>query len=205
MRLHGKYARFIDKDKKSKELYDRRCIVSGEFKPREAMIRFVVSPDKSIVPDIEENLGGHGLWVTAYGSCLREAIKSRVFTKMLRRHVKPHDDLAENAALLLRKRCLSFIGLAKRAGIAVLGEHPVENAAKSERDSSKIALYLEAQDASRTIHFDNDTIYRCNIFSREELGQALGYEQIVYAVLYNHKLTKNLIADIKRLVNVLEM
>jgi len=179
--------------------------VSGDFKPKEDMIRFVVSPDEFLLPDLAEKLGGHGLWVTASKSFLEDAVKNRVFTKVLRRHVRRHDDLVENAALLLRKRCLSFMGLAKRAGIAVLGEQPVESAAKSKKVCAQTALYLEAQDASRTIRFDNETIYRCNVFSREELGQAFGYEQIVYAALYNDKLTKNLIVDIKRLVNVLEM
>ena len=44
---------------------ERRCLVTGAVLPKADLIRFVVGPDDSIVPDLAQNLPGRGLWVTA--------------------------------------------------------------------------------------------------------------------------------------------
>jgi len=43
----------------------RTCLVTGEELPKDELIRFVVGPDNSIVPDLAQNLPGRGLWVKA--------------------------------------------------------------------------------------------------------------------------------------------
>jgi len=40
---------------------ERRCIVSGEVLPEAKLIRFVVSPDGEITPDIAAKLPGRGI------------------------------------------------------------------------------------------------------------------------------------------------
>ncbi|NBT33389.1 MAG: DUF448 domain-containing protein, partial [Rhodobacteraceae bacterium] len=37
---------------------ERRCIVTGEVQPKQGLIRFVVGPDGTVVPDIMEKLPG---------------------------------------------------------------------------------------------------------------------------------------------------
>jgi predicted RNA-binding protein YlxR (DUF448 family)/ribosomal protein L7Ae-like RNA K-turn-binding protein len=43
----------------------RRCIVTRERLPKERMIRFVVGPDRQIVPDLAARLPGRGIWLSA--------------------------------------------------------------------------------------------------------------------------------------------
>src|SRR5579859_3654258 len=43
----------------------RRCIVTRERLPKERMIRFVVGPDRQIVPDLAAKLPGRGIWLSA--------------------------------------------------------------------------------------------------------------------------------------------
>ncbi|WP_044564265.1 DUF448 domain-containing protein, partial [Azospirillum sp. B4] len=38
----------------------RRCIASGVVGSKDGMIRFVVGPDGTVVPDVEETLPGRG-------------------------------------------------------------------------------------------------------------------------------------------------
>jgi uncharacterized protein len=48
----------------------RRCIVTRERLPKERMIRFVVAPDRRIVPDLAGRLPGRGIWLSASGDVL---------------------------------------------------------------------------------------------------------------------------------------
>jgi predicted RNA-binding protein YlxR (DUF448 family) len=173
---------------------ERRCLVSGKMKPRAELIRFVIGPDSAVVPDLSENLPGHGLWVTAAPDAIQAAAKKNLFAKAAKEHAHPAADLAEVVARLLRKRCLEFLGLAKGAGIATLGESQTEAALRA----GKLALYLHAPDATRALDNRNQ-IAECDLFSRSELGAAFGYDQIVYAGLAPHGLTQKTKLEIKRL------
>ena len=41
----------------------RRCIVTRESLPKERMIRFVLGPDRELVPDLAGKLPGRGMWL----------------------------------------------------------------------------------------------------------------------------------------------
>ena len=44
---------------------ERKCIVTGDVQPKAGLIRFVLGPDDTVVPDVLEKLPGRGMWVTA--------------------------------------------------------------------------------------------------------------------------------------------
>jgi predicted RNA-binding protein YlxR (DUF448 family) len=177
----------------------RRCLATGEMTPRERMIRFVIGPEDQIVPDLSENLPGHGLWVTATVDAVQTAAKKNLFAKAAKHPAHSSPTLAEDVAKLLRKRCLGYLGLAKGAGIAVLGETQTETALRA----NKLALYLRSPDASRALD-NHNSIAECALFTREELGSALGYDQIAYAGLAPHGMTKKIMLEIKRLQSMTE-
>jgi predicted RNA-binding protein YlxR (DUF448 family) len=172
----------------------RRCLVTGEMKPRAELIRFVIGPEDAVVPDLSENLPGRGLWVMATADAVGLAARKNLFAKAARVHARPSRTLAEDVVLLLRQRCLQFLGLAKGAGIAVLGETQTEAALRA----NKLALYLHAPDAGRALD-NRNSIAECGIFLREEMGAALGYDQIAYAGFAPHGITEKLKLEIKRL------
>ena len=44
---------------------ERTCIVTRTKGPPEGFLRFVVSPDQAVFPDLRRTLRGRGAWVTA--------------------------------------------------------------------------------------------------------------------------------------------
>lgn len=176
---------------------ERRCLVTGEMLAKAGMVRFVVGPANEVVPDLAENLPGRGLWVKADYAAIAEAAKKGLFAKAAKAPAKAAPDLSDQVIRLLRTYCLNFIGLGKAAGVAVLGETQVEEALRA----SKLALLLLAKDAKGDLPGQNP-IPTCRLFGREELGQALGYAQIVYAGFKPHGLTKRLAAEIGRLTKL---
>lgn len=179
---------------------ERRCLVSGEMKPRAELIRFVIGPDDTVVPDLSENLPGHGLWVTMTFEAIQTAAKKNLFAKAAKAPAHPSATLAEEVTRLQRKRCLEFLGFAKGAGIAVLGESQTEAALRA----NKIALFLHAPDATRVLD-NRNSISECSLFSRDEMGSALGYAQIVYAGIAPNRLTQKLKQEIQRLQSMLTL
>jgi uncharacterized protein len=178
---------------------DRRCLSTGESLSKDELIRFVIGPSDAVVPDLAHNLPGRGLWVKADYQAINLAVKKGLFAKAAKASAKADPDLADQVIKLLRARCLSFTGLAKGAGIAVLGEAQVETALRAQ----KLGLLLLADDAKSELD-RRQAIPECHLFTRDELGAALGYAQIVYAGLKPHGLTKRLLAEIHRLTKLIE-
>ena len=51
----------------------RKCIATGELCPKAELIRFVVGPEGTIVPDVAGKLPGRGIWVRPERAALENA------------------------------------------------------------------------------------------------------------------------------------
>ena len=60
---------------------DRTCIVTRRPAGPDELIRFVVGPDKAVVPDLKRNLPGRGCWVTADREHVDKAAKKGLFSE----------------------------------------------------------------------------------------------------------------------------
>ncbi len=107
-----------DKDRSEPE---RRCIATGEVQPKRGLIRFAVSPDGVIVPDILEKLPGHGIWVSAERDALELAVKKGLFARAAKQAVSVSETLIADVESLLVRRVTDGISLARKAGRAVAG------------------------------------------------------------------------------------
>lgn len=123
----------------------RRCIVTRRVGSRNGLIRFAISPDGDVVPDVAERLPGRGLWVTARADILGQACAENSFAKAARCNARVPADLLERLPGLIDQRCMALIGLARRSGAAVAGYEKVR--AMAERGSA--AILLEASDGAR--------------------------------------------------------
>ena len=100
--------------KRREEDGERRCFVTREVQPRGGLIRFVVGPDGSIVPDIDERLPGRGLWVSADRGTLDQAVAKRLFARAAKRSVTVDPTLTDRVEGLLTRRCVETLSLARR-------------------------------------------------------------------------------------------
>ena len=66
----------------------RTCALTRELLPVESLLRFVVSPDGEVVPDLKRKLPGRGLWITATRAALEEAVARKVFARGFKREVR---------------------------------------------------------------------------------------------------------------------
>jgi len=177
----------------------RRCIVSGARTPQAGLLRFVVGPDGSLVPDIEGDLPGRGLWLTAQRDLVEVARARKLFARAARGPVEVPADIADRVERLLVQRCLHTLGLARRTGAVVCGFVAVQ----AELRRNRVALLLSASDAApdgrcKLAAIAGDAMAARGL-TATELGAALGRDRVVHAAMAKGRLTERFTADLARL------
>ena len=156
----------------------RRCIASGELRPMAELIRFVADPGGSVVPDLAVRLPGRGLWLSPRREHLERACARNLFAKAAKAPLRVPEDLSARVEVLLKRRCLDLIGLAKRAGRAVSGYQRVASLLASGGVAVLLAAVDTAEDGRRKLRAvartQNPAPRVIEVFTAEELGQALG-------------------------------
>ncbi|CAA6605451.1 conserved hypothetical protein [Rhodospirillaceae bacterium LM-1] len=178
----------------------RRCLGTGRIRPKEEMIRFVVGPEDALVPDLAAKLPGRGLWLSAEKDVVNTALKKSLFAKAARRKLTVPTDLAQRLELLLRRRCLDMLGMARRASLVVAGFDQVKEALAK----GQVRLRLEASDGApdgrrKLAGKAPEPVDEWMLFSAAELGQALGREQMVHVAVLPGGLAERLRMELNRL------
>ncbi len=173
---------------------ERTCIVTRRTGPAEGLIRFVAAPDGSVVPDLKARLPGRGAWVSANAGAVRKAVAKGLFARAMKRQVRPDPELDKLVSDLLKTQMLGALGMAMRAGSVITGHAKVEAAIRS----AKAQILIHASDgakegwrklesAIRAMEHGGGTEYlppiRVHGISAEDLGLALGRENVVHAAL----------------------
>ncbi|SIS50664.1 RNA-binding protein [Insolitispirillum peregrinum] len=180
----------------------RRCIVSGESFPKERMIRFVATPDGSVVADLDGKLPGRGLWLSARRDMVETATRKRAFSRAARQALTAPPDLADQVAMQLRNRCLDTLGFARRAGLVVAGFDKV----KAEAKAGRVVLLLEAEDGAedgrRKLTALAPKAPVVDMFSGAELAAILGRDHVVHVALVAGPLAQRpLVARLEHLID----
>src|SRR5215470_15941270 len=106
----------------------RMCAVSREVRPVEELIRFVLSPEGAVVPDLKRKLPGRGLWIEASRARVAEAVRRNHFSRGFKRDVRAAQTLASDTEKLLVKSATEALAMAAKAGQVVAGFAKVEEA-----------------------------------------------------------------------------
>ncbi len=205
---------------------ERRCIATMQSRPQSQMIRFVLSPDGDVTPDLAARLPGRGAWVASDRLSVEAAVKKGAFARAFKGKAKASVELAAQVEQLMARRCLDQLGLAKRAGDLILGFEKVRDAIRSARPGCVIEASDGAHDGRgnvlallRAVHGpdrdsepppgpdpgqderpDNQAIPPViGCFSADELGMALGRERVIHACLKQGRFAQGWMGELVRL------
>ena len=194
-------------DKRGHKGKERKCIATGKVEDTAKMVRFVLSPDGIVTPDIMGKLPGRGVWVSAHREALAKAIKAGGFSRGFKTKTKVDDSLTELVETLLARRLLGLLAMARKSGHIAIGYDQVKAAAAS----GKIAWRIEAREGAadgrgkiRTLakavamELDMPVPKVIGCFSGAELATALGRDTVVHVSLPPGKLAKAFTADAGR-------
>ncbi len=184
----------------------RTCIVLREPFPKEKMIRFAISPDGLVTPDILENLPGRGLWVFAKPDIITRAIKQNAFARAGKANTKKPitlpDDLMQTICTILAKRLIGLISLSRRNGRAICGFERIKTNLPLQRGQ----LLLQASDGSpnqlKKINHPENHHAALMCLTSAELGLAFGRDHVIHALLNAHGLNRKIQNDARRLAGL---
>ena len=181
----------------------RRCIVTGEVRPKNELIRFVAGPEGCVVPDLAEKLPGRGLWLLARRDVIHTACARNAFARAAKAPLRPAPSLADQVERLLARRCAEILGLARRAGMAVGGFEKVAG----RISSGAAGALLQARDAAEDGRRKLRTLARAQVPSvpvvecldAEDLRQVFGDRPFIHVALDRGTLARRFCDEAARL------
>jgi hypothetical protein len=177
----------------------RRCVATRESLPRERLVRFVVDPAGAVVPDVAGRLPGRGVWLTAERGAISLAVAKGLFAKAARRRVQAAPDLPDQVESMLARRSLDLIGLARRAGQLVAGFDQVADWLRHGKAAVLLGARDGAADGRRKLRALARGLPVIEAFDRNELGVAIGRDEVVHVAMAPGGLAKRLLAETARL------
>jgi predicted RNA-binding protein YlxR (DUF448 family) len=169
----------------------RTCLATRENVPIERMIRFVASPDGTVVPDLSRNLPGRGAWVSASREAIAKAISQKAFSRAFRGKAQADENLLPLIDHLIERSALEALSLANKAGRIVTGNAKVESAilsgkalaifhssdgaADGKRKLDGLLRRIEAEGGAKTPSL--------SLFTGSQMDLALGRPNVVHAAL----------------------
>lgn len=190
---------------KTRDDPERRCIATGEVQPKRGLIRFAVSPDGVIVPDVLEKLPGRGIWVAADRAALETAVKKGLFARAAKQAVTVPETLVADVEALLVRRLIDGVSMARKAGRAIAGYEKVRD--WLGKDDARILF--QASDGSERgkskLHAPGGRGSYFEVLTASELGLSFGRERVIHAALGFGGLTERIREDAIRLSGVREV
>jgi hypothetical protein len=182
----------------------RRCIATGESRPKAGLIRFVIGPDGQVVPDVLGRLPGRGIYLTASRAAIETAVKKGLFARAARQPVKVPPDLADAVDAALAQRVVDLISLGRKAGTAVAGFERVKDWLEKDR----AAVLIQASDGSdrgkTKLHPPPGPEGFIGCLTARELGLSFGREHAIHGALASGGLTSRVVEEAAKLAGLRE-
>jgi predicted RNA-binding protein YlxR (DUF448 family) len=166
----------------------RSCLACRETKDKGSLLRFVLAPDGTVVPDLLQKLPGRGVYTCMKGSCLSRAAQKKQFGRGFKCEVLggEAETLSRQVTDKLEERIASYLSLANKGGKIVSGSDQVLDRLKK----GGVGILFLATDISADIGEKFRGVarlkeVRCmSLFTKERLGGLIGKEiRSVLAVL----------------------
>ena len=188
----------------------RMCAVSREVRPIGELIRFVVSPEGEVVPDLKRKLPGRGLWVSASRRTVAEAVRRHQFSKGFKRDVRAAPTLPADTETLLVRSATEALAMAAKAGQVVSGFSKVEGALQQGQAEALIHASDGAADGIRKLdaimrqrggnHGESREMPIVSVLTSAELDLALGRSNVIHAALLAGPASKTFLSRCQILV-----
>lgn len=188
---------------KSRDDAERKCFVTGEVQPKSGLIRFAISPDGVVVPDISEKLPGRGAWLTSDHDVLKKA-DSKGFARVFRQPARIEVDLPTQVEQLLTQRTISLIALARKAGLTVSGFERVKAWLSGGQSIRGLFQASDGSARGKGKLWTPEGARYFDCLTADELGQAFGKQTVVHCALASGRLSDRVVEDATRLKGLRE-
>jgi uncharacterized protein len=158
----------------------RSCISCRTVRDKKELLRFVLAPDRTLVPDLQGKLPGRGAYTCISRSCLQAAAVKKQFARAFKGEVDfgSPAELVDLVADRLEERISSYLALANKAGKVASGTDNVLQLLKKRVPGMVFIADDLSPDSREKIarQAEHAGVELCVMFAKERLGQLLGKE-----------------------------
>lgn len=176
---------------------NRTCLMTGEEKPQNMLLRFTLTPDRQVIPDFKKRLEGKGFYISNSKQILSQAINKNIFRKF-GKNTSVVPNLLEIVENILKNKALDSINLANKAGDLVCGLDKV----KEKLAKNQVAFLLQAtnagDDGKNKIQSAAKDIKILTLFSSEELDKALNKTNTVHLAILKGPMSQNVYNQLQK-------
>ncbi len=188
--------------KNLKKVAVRRCLVTGSVIGKAHLIRFVVSPSRNLIADIDQKLPGRGYWIKADREVIVKALKKNIFTKAVNHSISIDPNIIDIIQTNIKQKLINQISLSRKAGKTIFGFEKV----KSYLIKNPIGLLIQAIDGSKKeknrIMGKSLPKLIDNCLTGEELGKIFGREKVIHCAILQSGFIENIVFNANRLNNL---
>jgi len=156
----------------------RICLGCRTTRDKKDLLRFVLAPDRTLVPDLLAKLPGRGAYTCLNHACLRNAAQRKQFARAFSGDVvyDGADRLIEQVVTLMEERIGSYLALANKAGKVVSGSDMVMDLVKKRKAGVVfIATDISADIGAKVIDLAKRyDVPQVAVFNKDRLGAFLG-------------------------------
>ncbi len=182
---------------------ERQCAVTRERLPQGELVRFVLSPDGEVTPDVAGRLPGRGVWVTANRQTVDTASRKGAFSRGFKEGARVPEGMADTVEAMLARQCISLLGMARKAGDVVSGHDQVRDALRKARPALLLEASDGAEDGRQKVYLLAKALYGevsvAGALSAAELGMAFGRDRVIHGLVRRGAIAKSWVAAYRRL------
>ncbi|NTV49759.1 MAG: DUF448 domain-containing protein [Geobacteraceae bacterium] len=161
------------------EAPQRSCLGCRTSKDKNLLLRFVLTPEMEILPDLDNRLPGRGAYTCINNRCLAAAIEQKQFKRSFKHDVSvmPAEQLIEHVRQQLHARIIGLIGLANKAGMITGGGSMVTDALRSKKKPGFVIVAADVSEAigSKIIHTAASLhVPHRTVITKDDFGAILG-------------------------------
>jgi len=192
-----------------KETPQRSCVACRATRDKGELLRFVLAPDRTLVPDLLQKLPGRGAYTCMKRSCLIQAAAKKQFARVFKGEVTGADgvEMAGKIVRAMEERIASYLALANKAGKVISGGDMVLDALRSD---NRPGIVFVATDISPDIR--EKVAYLAgrsgasivSLFDKERLGALIGKELRSVVAITASGFVETILKETERFRNFLD-
>ncbi len=186
----------------------RSCLGCRATRDKKELLRFVLAPDRTLVPDILAKLPGRGAYTCMNRACLLNAARTRQFSRAFKGEVRYDgaEQLADQVVSIMEERIGSYLALANKAGKAVSGSDMVMELIKKRKAgviflADDISPEIGAKVAELAKRYEVPYV---TVFAKDRLGAYVGKGLRSAAAIERSGFVDTVVREIARYRNFFE-
>ena len=178
---------------------NKKIFLNSSSINKDDFIKISLSPDNRLVPDLRDKLPGKSIWLPANKALITDILRKKDLKSYFGVSEILTPDLVFLIEMILRKKILNSISLAKKAGFLAIGLDTIKTKL-IEKNHCLIVVAKGAKSLQRYSVFSSSNV-SCfeNLLYQKDLEKSTGKNNVKYVGILSKNFKKTIQVDLNKL------